>query len=137
MGVVNKINPVKVYDSQIRGSSFQFVDVYDFLKIIRVNGQSAGSSWNAYINFLFFLIDFLVGTNQVKNFESIDEVVDFPHEAFHENDLWQANAEISQFRWEGLKLAEVVELHGGGEIEEHVSEVRTLCWELVEDGVGD
>lgn len=45
---------------------------------------------------------------QVKYFQSIDEVVDFSHEPFHEDHFRQAHAEVFQFGGERLELAEIV-----------------------------
>lgn len=53
----------------------------------------------------------------MQYFQSVDEIVDFPHETFHENHLGQAHAEVFQFGRKRLELAEVVQLHGGGKIQ--------------------
>lgn len=44
--------------------------------------------------------------------QTIDEIVDLTHKALHEDDLGQTNAQITQFGWKCLHLAEVVQLHG-------------------------
>jgi len=67
----------------------------------------------------------------MQYFQSVDKIVDFPHEPFHENHFGQTHAEIFQFGGERLELAEVVQLHGGREVEQHVSEIRTPVGQLV------
>lgn len=39
----------------------------------------------------------------MKNFQAVDEIVDFPHEPFHKDDFAQAYTHVTQFRWECLK----------------------------------
>lgn len=73
----------------------------------------------------------------MQRFQPVDEVVDLPHEPFHEYDLGQAHAQVLELGGERLELAEVVQLHGGGEVEQHVSEVRAPVGQLVEHRVRD
>lgn len=73
----------------------------------------------------------------MKDLEAVDEVVDLPHEALHEDHLGQADAHVLELRGERLHLREVVELHGGGEVQQHVRQVGTLVGQLVEDCVSD
>lgn len=73
----------------------------------------------------------------MKDFQPIDKVINLPHETLHEDYLGQTNAHVLQLRREGLHLREIVQLHGSGEIEEHVSQVRALVRQFVENGVGD
>ena len=99
-------------------------------------------------------------TDQVEHFQSVDEAVDFPHEAFHEDDLAQANAHVPDFSGkslsnhqfldheifskhfnfllkEYLKLVEVVQLHSSTKIEQHVSQVGTFAAQFVQHRVRD
>lgn len=113
MRVIDEVDAVQVDDAEIRCRGFQLVHVDDFLKVNR----KLSKLWNqenssSYINFFFFLLNLLVRPDEVKHLEAIDEVVNLSHEAFHEDDLGQANAEVAQFGWKGLQLAEVVKLHG-------------------------
>lgn len=73
----------------------------------------------------------------MKNLQAVDEVVDLSHETLHENHLRQADAHVLQLGGEGLHLREIVQLHSGGEVEKHVSQIRTLVRQFVENGVGD
>lgn len=73
----------------------------------------------------------------MEYFQPVDEIVDFPHEPFHEYDLGQAHAQVPQLGGERLELAEVVQLHGGGEVEEHVCEIRAPVGQFVEHRVRD
>lgn len=73
----------------------------------------------------------------MQDFQPVNEVVDFSHEPFHEDDFGQAHAQVFQLRGERLEFAEVVELHGGGEVEQHVGEVRTPVGQLVQHRVRD
>lgn len=70
-------------------------------------------------------------------FQPIDEIVDLPHEPLHEYDFGQAHAQVLQFGGERLEFAEVVQLHGGGEVEQHVSEIGTPVGQFVEHRVRD
>lgn len=54
------------------------------------------------------------------NLKTVNKVVNFPHETFHEDDFRQANAHVSQFGGKCLHFTEIVQLHGGGEIQQHV-----------------
>lgn len=65
-------------------------------------------------------------TYKMEDLQAIDEVVDLPHETFHEDHLRQADAHVLELGGEGLHLREIVQLHGGREIEQHVRQVRTL-----------
>ena len=56
--IIHKINTVQIDDSQIWNGTFQFVDI-DHL-----------------VDLLLLFHCFLVGSNQMQNFKSIDEVVD-------------------------------------------------------------
>lgn len=76
-------------------------------------------------------------TYKMEDLQTIDEIIDFPHEAFHEDHLRQADAHVLEFGREGLHLREIMQLHGGREIEQHVRQVRTLVRQLVEDSVRD
>lgn len=53
----------------------------------------------------------------MEYFQPVDEVVDLSHEPFHEDHFRQAHAEVFQLGGECLKLAEIVQLHGGREVE--------------------
>lgn len=74
---------------------------------------------------------------QVQDFQPVNEVVDFPHEPLHEYHFRQTHAQVFQFRGERLELAEVVQLHGGGEVEQHVSKVGTPVGQFVQHRVRD
>lgn len=76
-------------------------------------------------------------TNQVQNFEAVDEIVYFSHETFHENDLRQTNAHHSKFCGEGVEVVEIVELHRRTEVKQHVSEIWTFVAQFVEDRMSD
>lgn len=108
MAVVHKIDPIQIDNPQIWRSGLQFVNV------------------NNFVNFLLFLLNLLVRPDQMEDLQAVDEVVDFPHETFHEDDLRQTDAQVLQFSREGVQLAEIVQLHGGGEIQQHMSQVRTF-----------
>jgi len=69
--------------------------------------------------------------------QPVDKIVDFPHEPLHENHFGQAHAQVFQFRGERLEFAEVVQLHGGGEVEQHVGEIRAPVGQLVQHRVRD
>ena len=45
----------------------------------------------------------VIFTNNVQHFQAVDKIVDFPHEAFHENDLREANDQGAQFCRESLR----------------------------------
>ena len=91
------------------------------------------------VNFFLFFFDLLVSANQMQNLQieyyqnhrfqiefpathlqSIDEVVNLSHEAFHENDLRQTDAHVPELRWERLHFTEIVQLHGRGKVQEHM-----------------
>jgi hypothetical protein len=40
----------------------------------------------------------------VKNFQAVDEIVNFPHETLHEDNLREADAHITQFCGERLRI---------------------------------
>lgn len=71
----------------------------------------------------------------MQHLEPVDEVVNLSHEALHEDDFREANAQVPELGGEGLEFAEIVQLHGGREIEQHVREVRAFRGQLVEDDV--
>jgi len=48
----------------------------------------------------------------MKYLQSVDEIVNLPHETFHKNDFRQADAHVLQFRGKCLHLREIVQLHG-------------------------
>lgn len=62
----------------------------------------------------------------MKNLQTVDKIVNFPHKAFHEDNFGQANAHVSQFCRKRLHLREIVELHGRGKIQKHVSQIWTF-----------
>lgn len=47
----------------------------------------------------------------MKYLQSIYEVVDLPHEPFHENHFRQANTHVFQFRRKRLHFRKVMQLH--------------------------
>jgi len=47
-------------------------------------------------------------TNQMKDLDPINKVVNFPHEPFHEDHFWEANAHIFQLCWKCLKSQALV-----------------------------
>jgi hypothetical protein len=91
----------------------------------------------------------------VKNFQAVDEIVNFPHKTLHEDNLGEADAHITQFcgerlRFKGisdsingdffylyLHFTEVVQLHSRTEVQKHVGQVRTLVGQFMEHGVCD
>jgi hypothetical protein len=73
----------------------------------------------------------------MQYFQPVDEIVDLPHKSFHEYDLGQAHAKVPEFGGERLELTEVMQLHGGGKVEQHVSEIRTPVGQLMEHRVCD
>lgn len=62
----------------------------------------------------------------MEDLEAVDKVIDLSHEPFHEDHLGQTNAQVLQFRGERLHLREVVQLHGGREVEQHVRQIRAF-----------
>lgn len=57
----------------------------------------------------------------MKNLQTIDKVINLSHKTLHEDYLWQADAHVFQLGWEGLHFRKIVQLHGSGKVEEHVS----------------
>lgn len=53
----------------------------------------------------------------MKNLQTVDEVVDFPHETLHKDHLAQANTHVPQFRGKRLHFRKIVQLHGSREVE--------------------
>lgn len=108
MCVIHKVNPVQVNNSQIGGGAFKPMYV------------------NYFIDFLLLFFHFLVGANQVENFQAVDKIVDFSHKTLHKDDLRETNAKILQLGGECLEFAEVVKLHCSGKVQQHMSEVRAF-----------
>lgn len=52
-------------------------------------------------------------TYQVEYLNAVDEVVYFAHEALHEDHLGQTDAHDAELCREGVKVVEVMKLHGG------------------------
>lgn len=73
----------------------------------------------------------------MEDLEAVDEVVNLSHETLHEDHLGQADAHVFELRGERLHLREVVELHSGGKVQQHVRQIRTLVGQLMEDRVRD
>lgn len=73
----------------------------------------------------------------MQNLKSIYEIINFPHEALHKDDFAQTNAHVLEFRGKCLHLWKIVKLHGSGEIQEHVRQIRALIGELVQNRVSD
>jgi len=71
----------------------------------------------------------------MEDFQPVDKIVNLSHESLHKNHFGQTHAEVFQLGGECLKLAEVVQLHGGGEVEKHVREVWTPVGQLVQHRV--
>lgn len=53
----------------------------------------------------------------MQNLQAIDEIVNFAHETFHEDDFGETNAQVPELRGESLHLGEVVQLHSWEELE--------------------
>jgi len=132
--IVNEVNAIQVDDTQIWCGRFELVDVDDFLKLKSISVMTEFAC-TTHINFLFFLLNLLISSNEMQNFESIDKVVDFPHEAFHENDFRQTDAQVTKLCWKSLHLGEIVQLHRSREIQKHVSQVWTFGCKFVENCV--
>ena len=73
----------------------------------------------------------------MQDLQAIDEIVNLPHETLHEDHLWQADAHVLQLGREGLHFREVVQLHCGGKVEQHVRQIWTFVGQLVENRVSD
>lgn len=71
----------------------------------------------------------------MQHLEAVDEVIDLAHEALHEDHLREADAHRSQLGRKRVHVVEVVQLHGGREVEQHMIEVGTLVGQLVQHRV--
>ena len=100
VGVIDERDPIQVHDPEIGDGGFELVDVDDLIDL----------------GFLFLHCLF-VRADQVQDFQSIDEVVNLPHEAFHEDDFGQADAHRPQLGREGVKVIEIMQLHRRREIQ--------------------
>lgn len=108
MAVIHKIDTIQIDHPQIRRRRLQLMHI------------------NNLVDLLLFLFNFLVRPDQMQNLQAINEVVDLPHEPFHEDDLGQANAKVLKLRRKSLEFAEIMQLHGGGEVQQHVREIRAF-----------
>jgi len=55
-------------------------------------------------------------TDEVKDLEGGEVLVDLAHEALHEDDLRETDGHAAQVAGEGVHVVEVVQLHGVGEV---------------------
>ena len=68
----------------------------------------------------------------MKDLERGQERVDASHEALEEDDLGETNGHCLEVAREGVEIVEVLELHGGAEVEREIFEIGAPVGELVE-----
>ena len=61
----------------------------------------------------------------MENLERRQMLINFAHEALHEDDLRQTDGEVAQTARKGVHVVEVVQLHGVREVENEVLQVGT------------
>lgn len=64
-------------------------------------------------------------TNEMEYVERGEMLVDPAHESLHEDDLWQTDRQAAEVAWKGVEVAVVMQLHGTGEVQRQVTQVRT------------
>ena len=73
----------------------------------------------------------------MKNFQCGQTLINFPHEAFHEDDFRQADGQASEAARKRVHIVEVMQLHGVRKVEGEIFQIGAAVCDLVKNGRGD
>lgn len=111
--VVDERDAVEVDDAQVGRVGLYFAYVDCLVRLVRV-------------------VTRLQRADQMQHLERRQERVDATHEALEKDDFGQANGEHFEIARKVVQVVEVLQLHGGAEVEHEVLEILTLVGQVVQ-----
>ena len=82
-----------------------------------------------FVDFLFCLGRLFDRADDLKDFQRRQIGVDTSHESFEKDHLGQANAQALEIAGKLVQLVEIVQLHGGREVEREMLQIGTVSGE--------